>query len=691
MLAFKFSGFFLIFFSFSSISQLPIINEISQGTGAKEYVEFVVTGNPTCQTPVPCRDLRGIVMDDNNGTFAPGSGTGIATGAVRFANNTFWSCIPQGTIIVVYNNSDKNPAIPADDVSITDGNCRLIIPINSMLFEGQSISPTSSNNNYPASASWIAGGGDWNQIAMSNTNDSFQLQLSLSSLGTYYHAVSWGNNTFGTIIYFSTATGNVFSLTNNIDISPINQSNWTQGAVGTNETPGVANSPQNAAWIGAMNPQCGVSNAVQLTVSSTPTGCGATCTGTATVTISGGTSPYTIDWSNGGSTTTISNLCAATYTVEVTDAGGCSSTEQIVVSNSTSTLSLQVNATPETCAGSCDGAVSTTVTGGTTPYIYAWSNGASTPTISAVCPTNYSVTVTDQNGCSIAGNATVTVGTTIQDATITTTGPFTTSDAAVQFNAATSGGTWSANCGTCITSNGIFSPQNVTSGTYQICYTIGSGACASNDCQSIVVTEGCPPQSTSEDLSVCPGTVVNYNGQQYTQSGTYPIVFTNINGCDSTHTLFLNYYNVYPENESFIVCFGDSIEVYGTWYDYSGMVTENTVDINGCAVTNSTLITFDDCTLEDYNVFIPNVFTPNGDEFNNIFEISITGGMLEKGFIINRWGNIVHEFNPYDLTWNGNSLQGQPVQEGVYTYVVHIRQTGSGVSEQYHGFVTLVR
>ena len=359
--------------------------------------------------------------------------------------------------------------------------------------------------------------------------------------------------------------------------------------------------------------------------------------------------------------------------------------------NGTSNLSLQVNSSNESCAGSCDGSVSTIVTGGSQPYTYAWNTGAGTPNLSGVCPANYSVTVTDDSGCTVTGNQTVSAGTAIQDASITTSGPFSTNDSPVQFNAATNGGTWSADCGTCITSSGVFSPQNVTAGTYQICYNLGSGACASNDCVSIQVTQGCTPQSTSEDLSVCPGTVVDYNGQQYTQSGVYPVVFTSINNCDSTHTLFLNFYNVMPNNESYTVCFGDSIEVYNVWYDYAQLVTENVIDGNGCPVTNSTNIFYDDCTLEDYNVFIPNVFTPNGDQFNNVFEISITGGMLERGFIVNRWGNVIHDFHPDDLVWDGTDQKGVMVQDGVYTYVVNIRAAGSATSDQYHGFVTLIR
>jgi len=155
--------------------------------------------------------------------------------------------------------------------------------------------------------------------------------------------------------------------------------------------------------------------------------------------------------------------------------------------------------------------------------------------------------------------------------------------------------------------------------------------------------------------------------------------------------LYLNIFNVNPQNTSYTVCFGDSIEVYNVWYDYAEFVTEDVLDANGCPVTNSTNIIFDDCTLEDYNVFIPNVFTPNGDEFNNVFEISITGGMLERGFVANRWGNVVHEFSPDNLIWDGNAKAGMPVQDGVYTYVVNIRAAGSAVSDQYHGFVTVIR
>ena len=64
-------SFLLLISNLLSAQQL-IINEVSQGTGSSEYVEFVVIGTPTCITPVPSLDLRKVIIDDNNGYFAPG-------------------------------------------------------------------------------------------------------------------------------------------------------------------------------------------------------------------------------------------------------------------------------------------------------------------------------------------------------------------------------------------------------------------------------------------------------------------------------------------------------------------------------------------------------------------------------------------------------------------------------------------
>ena len=78
---------FGLFITFSGLSQSLIINEVSQGpTGSKEYVEFLVIPSATSQNCTTCTDLRGWIIDDNNGYFSNGvtSGTGVAAGACRF-------------------------------------------------------------------------------------------------------------------------------------------------------------------------------------------------------------------------------------------------------------------------------------------------------------------------------------------------------------------------------------------------------------------------------------------------------------------------------------------------------------------------------------------------------------------------------------------------------------------------------
>lgn len=235
--------FLSFFFTLSTLfAQNLIVNEVSQGpTGSKEYVEFlVIPGTGPYQCSDYCLDLRGWIIDDNNGYFTGGggSGLGIANGAVRFSNDSFWQCIPVGTLILVYNDQDLNTAVPGIDNSIADGNCRLVLPISSTLFENQTVSPTTANATYPTTG-WSPGG-LWGPISMANGGDSFQI-YNVSNLTTPVHGVSWVNNNINNIIYFSTsATNSVYFFANSVDNNPSSQANWVAGTCSApdNQTPG---------------------------------------------------------------------------------------------------------------------------------------------------------------------------------------------------------------------------------------------------------------------------------------------------------------------------------------------------------------------------------------------------------------------------------------------------------------------
>ncbi|MCC7507076.1 MAG: hypothetical protein IT259_17345 [Saprospiraceae bacterium] len=130
--------------------------------------------------------------------------------------------------------------------------------------------------------------------------------------------------------------------------------------------------------------------------------------GTATAVPYGGTPPYTYQWSNGGSTAIITGLTAGTYTVTVTDANNCTAAASATVVFFNEGVWLMISSTPIICHGDNNGTAHVSPMSGTPPYIILWSNGQSGETITNLGPGTYSVTVTDQNGCSNFTSTTVT-------------------------------------------------------------------------------------------------------------------------------------------------------------------------------------------------------------------------------------------------------------------------------------------
>ncbi len=121
--------------------------------------------------------------------------------------------------------------------------------------------------------------------------------------------------------------------------------------------------------------------------------------GSASVTSSGGTPPYNYLWSNGNSSAFVSNLSAGNYSVTVDDQSACTVILNVLINQPTE-ISLSALITNPTCASNpADGSIILSVTGGTNPYTFLWSNGNNTNTIINVLPGNYFVTVSDANNC----------------------------------------------------------------------------------------------------------------------------------------------------------------------------------------------------------------------------------------------------------------------------------------------------
>jgi Secretion system C-terminal sorting domain/SprB repeat len=134
--------------------------------------------------------------------------------------------------------------------------------------------------------------------------------------------------------------------------------------------------------------------------------CNGENTGSANATAQGGEAPYSFAWSNNTSKNTIENIGKGSYSVKITDRNGCSTNASL---NMTEPEAMQVIAkvTDETAPGKKDGLILIAISKGTAPFTFAWSNGATTPTIANLAATIYSVTITDANGCKQVTNATV--------------------------------------------------------------------------------------------------------------------------------------------------------------------------------------------------------------------------------------------------------------------------------------------
>ena len=159
----------------------------------------------------------------------------------------------------------------------------------------------------------------------------------------------------------------------------------------------------NLSITNPVNPSCGVSN------------------GSITVGLSGSTAPYTVVIDSGSGTPqtiqvpiaisqTLNNLPAGNYTITVTDAAGCQDIETVTLTPSGAPVINSLNAVVELCAGTNLGRITVNASGGTAPLTYNWSNGESGTSIDSLAPGQYSVTVTDANGCSIASTTTLQTG-----------------------------------------------------------------------------------------------------------------------------------------------------------------------------------------------------------------------------------------------------------------------------------------
>jgi hypothetical protein len=254
--------------------------------------------------------------------------------------------------------------------------------------------------------------------------------------------------------------------------------NWSNGAItqDLNNVPagtytGVITDANGCTFTASVNVT--QPSALAANIVSTNVLCAGASTGVANLTVSGGTAPYTYNWSNGAVTEDLTAVAAGSYNVIITDANGCTVSSSIVITQPTA-LSSSIVSTNVLCNGGNNGSATANVFGGTPPYTFLWNTGAVTQNINGLAAGNYTVVITDANGCATNNAVVITEPTALVVDAISTqnTG---------QATAVVTGGTppysfiWSPTGGFNQTATGL------VSGTYSVLVTDANGCTATDD------------------------------------------------------------------------------------------------------------------------------------------------------------------------------------------------------------------
>jgi gliding motility-associated-like protein len=488
---------------------------------------------------------------------------------------------------------------------------------------------------------------------------------------------------------------------------------------------------------------------INVALSTTDVSCAGGSNGTASFTAAGGTPPYSYAWSPNGSTgTAVNGLTAGSYQVTITDMMGCSHTELLSI-NEPAPLNLTVSGSDTLCLTQT-AILDATVAGGTAPYTYSWNNGSTsaTQTVSPSASTSYSVIVTDANGCTFTSTQ-IPVGvypplqaSATGSDTLCPGNPFT-----VSATANGGDGNYSYTWGNSTFNGTGFTVTPQQDSLVSVTVTDGCGQSVTNQVL-LVVAAGPQVNFTPFMVIDCAPVTVHFNnltsapagsayawdfGDQQSSSLTEPVhtydrpgiysvslSVTSQNGCEDSYTIpglvevsagpsagftqsatevtsvdaLINFTNGSTGAVAYQWFFGDgssSSSIHPSHqYNDTGLYQVQLVVTNevGCldTVTGYVHVT------EGFNIYIPNAFTPNGDQVNDFFLTFGYGFDKYDMYILDRWGLLLFHSTDPETGWDGTvGGNGEtPCQNDVYEFIVIVRDF-KGERHRYVGHVTLVR
>jgi large repetitive protein len=489
---------------------------------------------------------------------------------------------------------------------------------------------------------------------------------------------------------------------------------------------------------------------------STNVTCNGACDGTAIAVAAGGTAPYTFVWNTTPSQTadTATGICPGTYTVVMTDDNGCIDSNTVTITEPPA-LTLAAGTSQTICIGQTAN-LTAAANGGVPGYQYFWTDGTNNWTtqnisVSPTVTTVYTVYTVDANNC-VSPNQTVTITVSPPLTVQAMAGITVCANTPVTLTAVGGGGngvytyTW-------LPINQTGASVNTTvavTTTYTVIITDGCNTPPDSSTVTVTVnpnptvniaattaTSGCEPlcvtfiNNTPNTASI-DWTFGNSLGTSslanptfcFTAAGTYDVSATvtdNI-GCIGSTTL-LNYVTVWPlptaafsalpqpatalnnivtftdlstGASSWIWSFGDddsaSVLQHPTYaFQDTGVFFVQLIVTNQYGCQDS--VTMPVVVLEDYALFIPNTFTPNGDGLNDLFFPQGIGADPENFtmYIFDRWGNLIYQTTAWPGGWDG-TVQGTSRLCQIDTYVYKITTMApDGTRKVYVGHVNLIR
>lgn len=479
--------------------------------------------------------------------------------------------------------------------------------------------------------------------------------------------------------------------------------------------------------------------------------CNTFCDGTATIYAPGAVSYSFDNGGTFGPSNTQGSLCAQAYQVQATNAAGCIAMSSVAVEQPLP-VQLFSSMDSLMCTGDTIPLYAIAF-GGTAPYTYTWSNGfiGQAQDVIQNTPQTYTVSVADQNGCTTAAPDSVDL-TMLPILAFTITGDTSIcagSNIVLAVNVTDGAPTYSYQWSTSV--NDTLS-QITVSPTVATLYNVSvSDICATVDTNVQVnfyavpaaqfvtsAQQGCIPLEItfSNDLSItnlqnCTWTFTDgqtFNGcgsfnATFADPGCYDVTFTGTttDGCPVTGT-FASAVCVYDnpvadftyspqmptelDNQvqftntsygavTFNWTFGSS---YGTSnlenpnHTFYGVDPDQVVNVclavasqYGCPDTFCKPVKF----YGDFLVWVPNTFTPDGDEFNNQFKPIFSKDRRIDEYnlmIFNRWGEVVFESRDPEFGWDG-TYNGEFVKDGTYTWKIYVKDGLKSKSEEFIGHV----